>query len=129
MVNIILLYISLYIAHVKPIPTRSWELVKFICGQAAADDAVKLSSMKLQSLFDTVAERIGKMKRVHGNAFDKKISLQDSLKSFQYFGIVTQPISVTKTGLKTPKNDGFGSVVMIFSGFCSHDHTFSILFP
>ena len=95
MVNISLRYISLYIAHIKPIPTRSWELVKFICGQAAGDDAVKLSSMKLQSLFDTAAERI-EMKRSHGNDFDKKISLQDSLRSSQYFGIVTQPITGTK---------------------------------
>ena len=100
MVNISLRYISLYIAHIKPIPTRSWELVKFICGQATENDAAKLSSMKLQSLFDTAAERIEKMKRAHGNNFDKKISLQDSLRSFQYFGTGTQPIAGTKI-LKT----------------------------
>ena len=35
--------------------------------------------MKLQSLFDTAAERIETMRQTYGDDFDKKISLQDSL--------------------------------------------------
>ena len=42
--------------------------------------AAKLSSMKLQSLFDTTAERIDDLKRTYGDDFDKKVTLKDSLR-------------------------------------------------
>jgi len=54
-------------------------LVEFVFRHCPESEAGKLSSLKLQSLFDTTADRIEKMKQLHGNDFDKKINLQASL--------------------------------------------------
>ena len=67
------------IALKKPIPKLSHQLVGFVFRDTAESEAAKLSSLKLQSLFDKAADRIEKMKQLHGNDFDKKINLQASL--------------------------------------------------
>ena len=57
-------------------------LANSICGligKNSGNDSAKQSSLKLQSLLNTAAERIESMKQTHGDDFDKKISLQDSL--------------------------------------------------
>ena len=63
----------------KPIPKLSHQLIEFVFRHCPESEAGKLSSLKLQSLFDTTADRIEKMKQLHGNDFDKKINLQASL--------------------------------------------------
>merc|ERR1711990_842349 len=60
----------------KSIPKLSHQLVEFVFRHCPESEAGKLSSLKLQSLFDTTADRIEKMKKMHGNDFDKKINLQ-----------------------------------------------------
>ena len=67
------------IALKKPIPKLSHQLVEFVFRHCPESEAGKLSSLKLQSLFNTIADRIEKMKKMHGNDFDKKINLQASL--------------------------------------------------
>ena len=58
-------------------------MVGFVFRDTAKSEAAKLSSLKLQSLFDKAADRIEKMKQLHGNDFDKKINLQASLSLFR----------------------------------------------
>ena len=50
-----------------------------LIGNNSGNDSAKQSSTKLQSLFDTAAQRIERMRQTYGDDFDKKISLQDSL--------------------------------------------------
>ena len=50
-----------------------------LIGNNSANDFAKRSSTKLQSLLDTAAQRIERMRQTYGDDFDKKISLQDSL--------------------------------------------------
>ena len=57
-------------------------LANSICGlfgNNSGNDSAKRSSTKLQSLFNTAAERIETMRQTYGDDFDKKMSLQDSL--------------------------------------------------